>query len=571
MAKAKHTTGKKLAEAKRLRAIGDVSGAFQIYQEVLIARPGNMVAIDGALEILEAQKNYQGQAVLLKMKRKAKPRCIATLMKTAIVHSQISQVWESIDAVEEILKIDPKHAQALDLAAQFYSAICQFTTAAERLDALIEHHTKSILTPQLWARYAHIKTRSLTSAETSTEILEEAFPHARKDAMALAGLATTAKQICNHAFLHKINSELIKIKGDASFTPERWINWLRSLTLMQSRDDIQTIGVKALQQIDTALRTEKFWPNYTKSDVLLARARLNHLIGNDHQPDIDQVLGGSETRSSPLKIRCPQPYLEKLYNENADRWVKRFKDRDVFFLLTGPSLSLVEDRLADLAQHANTRFVALNDFGPSLDRIIRPLNATLDAAILLNGDHFRRYEDQVLDLMDGHDDTFLVCNQNNVLSQRRRDDFLERNKNLLFLYSAFAGTPSPENGLTFEFENSLSIMVSFLAITQPKHIFLCGADGGVAAGSSKVHFGDSPESVRKDQISENYLDQLAKEAAVSDEILKYQLPVIAQLFGIKLPEIYTICPTSQYRLFERIDMPKALEVLASADESQCAA
>ena len=555
-------------KAKRCKKGGDLHGALELFLQVLREKPGNATALNSVLELAQKLNNADAFEEGLTIRARTQPS-IEACCELGLLHLKRGNNGKALGAFEAALEVDPNDKTALYLAAKWNTAMAKYPRAVAQFERFLENYPPNIMPTDGLVNYVHAVSKSFTSTKSPDEIIRWALPYLKDHPGAVRYLISTAEQTCEHQLVHELYEQLLMLLSPENFRPYDWVNWIRSLTLLKAPIDPGAVVDQALSALDSYPEKNVIPQYYTMPDIHMARARVLYLAGRDHRPALDACLSVPGFSKGLATLRSTSEIVESTYHRNFAEWQNRLKGMDVCILANGPSLRMLEDVREDLAVSQKTRFVVFNDFEKIIGQILMPIGRGVDGITMLSSVSFDRHIENVLGLLSTPSCPFLITVPTLIESQARAEELGQFDGQFMLMNSRFHLPPTPGNGLNFEFINSLGVAISMLLTAEPERIFLFGADGGSKAVGEDVYFGGKqrPEAAKDATINEIYLNQLAREAELMDAILEFQLPVAAEMYEVALPKIYNVCPTSNYGLFEKVDISAAIRLLTEGTEA----
>lgn len=555
-----------IKQAKQEHDAGNLPGAAKIYLSVLKQHPENIVAINGAVETCEKIGFSNGLAFALNLKTRAKPKDVDTWVKLAGTLQDQGRISDAITCFRQALKHNPKNVLALLRLAAQYSRVCQYGHSLQIFEQFLSYYSLEALPPILMAEYVHVLVHSMNNDEDPADVIRKVLPVISKDIAALKKLVATAEQACAHELLIQLMDMLCSLMPLDELEISYWIPWARSACILGDEGRAAEIAQKALPVLDRMISRKQTPQHYGLADLHIIKARLNHLAGNDFVADLR---AGTPPDTFPRqdRVRSQEIAIKKQFFDILPSWQEHFKNKDVCVLLNGPSLGDLERHIQELDNLDNLAFVVINAHEKTQQRILDPLGRRPDAIMMLSSTAFSWEEERILQQLDSDKPPFLISMATLVNSQTKAKELFKFQNRMFWINSRIAMPPSADNGLNFELINSLSALLPVLTTAEPRSIFLFGADGGCFSKNGNVYFGNKTRPDQEDNAAVNalYLHRLALEAQCADNILSFQLPLTAKIHGVRVPAIYTVCPTSNTQLFEKIDIETAIEKLRIDD------
>jgi hypothetical protein len=204
------------------------------------------------------------------------------------------------------------------------------------------------------------------------------------------------------------------------------------------------------------------------------------------------------------------------------------------------------------------------------EKILSRIGRDPDAILMMSGIAFAQQVEDVVELLGGENAPFLITKAPLIGSQTEKEKLFGKLDQMFLLNSRTHVPGSISNCLSFESNNSLSSIIPILMTASPKRIFIFGADGGKSKSSDDVYFSgmQRPDQEENANINNAYLGTLEKESEVCDNIMEFQVPWVSRLYNVEVPEIYNVCPTSNYNYFEKIDVDTAMTMLKSRGDQK---
>jgi len=244
--------------------------------------------------------------------------------------------------------------------------------------------------------------------------------------------------------------------------------------------------------------------------------------------------------------------------------------RDTLILSHGPSISgLVnwEERFGAL----DVCIAAVNRFRVFETGFLARSARTVDVLLETHYKSVRQLADQILEFLERPGSNLFIANRWVMdrlgPSCPRRHEFERRFDEKLLYFGGQGGVrpATPGHPLRFVQGNSLSALVSIMAIAGARRICLFGADGGIPHDSTtSTHYGSEKTAFRLDitrDLHEAFRASLCADALEFGEIVETGLLAVEGLFGVKPPAIFNVSPSSRIDGFPKITYEKAWALL----------
>lgn len=241
--------------------------------------------------------------------------------------------------------------------------------------------------------------------------------------------------------------------------------------------------------------------------------------------------------------------------------------RDIALLVHGPSIRQLEERIDELAGQ-DVCYVSLNQFPHMEEPMLSKIGELLDLVMIGNPLSFSDHEEQVYEFLSRDDDNMFITSEfaTTAIDVARggsagfKQAFASK---LIYFESQFFYPPTPVRPLHFPSGNTLSVLLPFLFLGEPKRIFLFGSDGGGDPKSQNgaYFFSDAPESdVDRRRVAETYR-RLRLDARHCDQNVGASMISVSALYNVPMPEVYNVCLDSAYEAFPKISYDDAFKMI----------
>ena len=271
---------------------------------------------------------------------------------------------------------------------------------------------------------------------------------------------------------------------------------------------------------------------------------------------------------------CPVDSFDfnpSFYLPNTLEQIEAFKrivgNRDIALLVHGPSIRQLEERIGELAGQ-DVCYASLNQFPRMEESMLPKIGEKLDLVMIGNPLSFSEHEEQIYEFLSRDDDNMFITSEfattgmdaARVGNGGFKQAFASK---LIYFESQFYYPPMPARPLHFPSGNTLSVLLPFLLLGEPRRIFLFGSDGG---GDSKSRngayfFSDAPESdVDHRRVTETYR-RLRLDARQCDQNVGPSMITVSAMYGVPMPEVYNVCLDSAYEAFPKISYDEAFKMI----------
>jgi len=547
-----------MKNAEKLASAGDLAGAFKAYIAIHKQFPKNPSPLSRAHQVAADMNKPDLVAAVLSKLIALSPRNPALRQQFGHALFRCGRVGDAILAFRSGHELAPDNVETIINLAALCTAHGRHKEGLKYYSLLKDHPNKMAISQKVWADYAHaIAIGSFNFART-IEALEEAEKYVTDDAQALRSLARTADQASTFDYAHRYFSRYANQIGDTSLDLPCWLEWCRCLAMAGKDDQLAAVSERAITALEQKLTAST---NAGEKDAIaILVARIKHLCGEEWQDELAQAVPQRSSQANNA-VTCTEQAISDQFASSRKNWSRKIKGKDVCILLSGPSLALLGKVEKDISKWTNASFATVNSFGDKYDTWLKPAGQKAEILALLGGAEFTEAQDRILAALQEPDAPVIMTMAPIAGALPKGKQFLDNKTNLVFAFSRQNLPPSKDNMLRFEITNTLSLLIPMLIAAEPRRIFLFGADGGDPDLTMETYKGDIAAS-GTEVGGENYLLLLSEEARLCDNILEFQIPLTARLYGVDIPPIYNVGTRSNYKLFEMMDIKEASRELS---------
>lgn len=329
----------------------------------------------------------------------------------------------------------------------------------------------------------------------------------------------------------------------------------------------------ALETIQNLLVSEDE-KSVSYTDILAGEAQTLILLDR-----IDEARA-SLKRSSELRPPSSYIYGTDCYLPDTPARLARLKEivraRDIMLFCHGPSIGEMNKWWPRFEEFDACLF-AVNKFKVFESGFLQPSNRHIDAIVRSHHQDIKASIDQVVEYLSRPEDNVMFTAHwamNKIGGAGIDRSEIDANFSHKMIYFGAAEgwlCAAPNQPLHLKQGNALSALLTFAVISEPRRIFIFGADGGVeASGATTTHYGADNKDFRLEIDDEKHTTMAATlraDTAMFDIYSNINLMAVENLFGVKRPEIYNVSPGSAIKSLPCIDYESALRIMGeSSDE-----
>ncbi len=561
------TDANALAEqAEAYVVAGEFEPALQCYVHLLEAEPERMdIAVRAGDIAMDANEFELAERFYHLITRYVPDNAAAHLQRSHALR-RLGRVVEAREEVMAVLDIMPDLIAAQRYLGFLHHALCDFDQAIAAFELVVEADPDDA---EAWLSYGEALTSSYSRFDEGRAAINKATSLA-PDNRGL--LLTAADRFIVDGRFAEAEALLRKIiisdtEAQTSPMPNIWL--ALALGAQGKHREAEYYYLTAMKCSEDLISRSS--PIEAVAYRTITAFTLYHLGRHKKVDDIFESLCQGYLTPDEF-IYDHQSYLPNTY-ERIQQLTKIVGGRDVALLLYGPSIAELAD-CVDQLDGLDICYASVNKFDVVEDRILGPIDQTLDIVVTANPNDMGQRWDAYHEFLTRPDDNLLVTT-NYALSSLRPPFSVDRHfakvfdDKLLFFDAGSRLPTSPVAPIHFFAGNTLSIALPMLALAGPRRIFIFGADGGASPPGSDddaaYFFGATAEIDETARRRREACRRFKADAALCDHNAAFAALAATKFFRIAMPEIYNCCPHSNYQSFARISCADGIRMLREPD------